>query len=134
MKQLFFLLSTLLLISETYSQNAEEYLWGGMTKLLELKDYRGAIADFNKAIELSPKYGAAYYYRGYSKATLEDHRGAIADFTKVIELDPKDETAYLRRGLTKLLLEQKESGCMDFSKAGELGSEKAYELIRDFCK
>jgi hypothetical protein len=35
--------------------------------------------------------------------------------------------------VTKILLGQKESGCLDLSKAGELGSEKAYESIKQFC-
>jgi len=35
--------------------------------------------------------------------------------------------------LAKLGLGQKESGCLDLSKAGELGSEKAYEVIKEFC-
>ena len=34
----------------------------------ELGDYRGAIQDYNKAIELNPKYANAYYNRGNAKS------------------------------------------------------------------
>ena len=47
-----------------------------------LEDYRGAIDDFSKAIELNPNDGGAYYNRGLAKEALEDYRGAIHDIKK----------------------------------------------------
>jgi tetratricopeptide (TPR) repeat protein len=37
----------------------------------ELKNYREAIVDFNKVIELDPKNTKAYLYRGFSKASIK---------------------------------------------------------------
>ena len=36
----------------------------------------GAIADYNKAIELNPNYAEAYYNRGSEKSDLKDYDGA----------------------------------------------------------
>ena len=56
------------------AQNVEEYLESGLDKL-NLKNYRGAIQDFNKVIELNPIHAKAYAYRGQAKGMLEDYRG-----------------------------------------------------------
>ena len=49
----------------------------------ELKDYKGAIADYTKAIEIDPNYADAYNNRGIAKDELKDYKGAIADYTKL---------------------------------------------------
>jgi tetratricopeptide (TPR) repeat protein len=135
MKQLFFLFSTLLLISYSHSQNAEEYLGEGMTKLFKLKDYTGAIADFNKAIQLSPKRESAYYYRGVAKFWLEDRRGAIVDFNKAIELDPNDAEAYSFRGISKSVLDDNRGAIADYDKAIELDPTNTFNYLqRGLCK
>jgi len=98
-----------------------------------LKDYRGAIQDYNKAIELDPDHDGAFYWRGLAKGKLEDFRGAIQDYNKVIELNPKHGLAFSDMGLAKISLGQKDSGCLDLSKAWKLGSPGAYDLIRKYC-
>jgi hypothetical protein len=50
-----------------------------------------------------------------------------------IEINPKSAEAYENRGLSKIAIGQKDNGCKDLSKAGELGYEKAYERIKEFC-
>ena len=67
----------------------------------KLGDYQGAIADYNKAIELDPKDATTYKLRGHEKSKLGDYQGEIADYNKAIELDPKDAEAYKLRGLVK---------------------------------
>ena len=66
------------------SQTAEDYNNRGSAKG-NLQDYKGAIADYTKAIELNPNYAYAYYNRGLAKVNLKDYKGAIADFNKAIE-------------------------------------------------
>ncbi len=109
-----------------------DYIQRGSSKDYE-KDYRGAIADYNKAIQLDPNNAQAYINRGSSKDYLKDYRGALTDYNKAIQLDPSYAFAYFNRGLTKLNLYDKENGCLDLSKAGELGYGKAYDLIKNSC-
>ena len=51
-------------------------------------DYDSAIADYTKAIRLSPKYASAFERRGTVYQIKGDDESAIADFKKVIRLDP----------------------------------------------
>jgi serine/threonine-protein kinase len=54
-----------------------------------VKNYSGAISDFDKAIEINPKFAKAYYHRGVVKIYCHDYSGAKSDFGKAIEIDPK---------------------------------------------
>ncbi|MBK8660948.1 MAG: tetratricopeptide repeat protein [Ignavibacteriales bacterium] len=56
----------------------------GVSKF-DLKDYKGALEDFNKAVELNPKYGKAFYNRALTKQNLDDLKGACEDWTKAAE-------------------------------------------------
>jgi tetratricopeptide (TPR) repeat protein len=47
------------------------------------KQYDQAIADYTKAIELNPKYGAAYHNRGAAYEEKGQYAQAAADYTKL---------------------------------------------------
>ncbi len=55
-----------------------------------LKDYRGALADYNKAIEFNPGKTMAYYNRGFAELRLGDKSASYADFSKARELGIKE--------------------------------------------
>ena len=94
MKNFLFLISVLL-VSVSFGQTAEEYSHQGVAKF-KLQDYTGAIADFNKAIELDPDPadGAVYLIRGFAKFSLQDYKGAIADYTKAIAISPANANGF----------------------------------------
>ena len=52
------------------------------------KDYEHAIADFDAAIKIDPRYATAFYNRGNSKLNSGDKAGAIADYRQALELRP----------------------------------------------
>ena len=85
MKNIIYLIVILFSISNCYSQTAETYFDRGVDKA-NLKDYRGAIADFTKAIELEANYAKTYFVRGRAKTNLQDYRGAIADYMECLPL------------------------------------------------
>jgi tetratricopeptide (TPR) repeat protein len=101
------------------TDNAEEYYNRGDTKN-GLQDYKGAIADFTKAIELKPEDASAYCDRGEAKIGLQDYKGAIADYTKTIEIFPKFAWAYYVRGNAKGKLQDTRGAIADFTMAIEL--------------
>jgi tetratricopeptide (TPR) repeat protein len=66
-------------------------------------DAARALENFNKAIELSPDDGGAYWWRGrYWRDTGLNFGNALADFTKAIELDPAMASIYLDRAILLL--------------------------------
>jgi len=106
----------------TNLQTTLEYFYSAYNKA-NLKDHYGAIADYNKAIEIDPNYASAYYNRGISKSNLKDYYGAIADYNKAIELDYTD--AYHNRGISKAHLKDYYGAIADFSKTIELDPNNA---------
>jgi serine/threonine protein kinase/Flp pilus assembly protein TadD len=62
------------------------------------EDLDGAIADYNKAIRLNPKFAMAYKDLGDVKCEKKDYDGAIADYTVAIRLNPQYADAYFGRG------------------------------------
>ena len=53
---------------------------------LQLKQYHAAIKDYDKTIELDPKYADAYYNRGEAKASLNQHAAATRDYQTALRL------------------------------------------------
>ncbi|WP_299623492.1 tetratricopeptide repeat protein, partial [Pelagibius sp.] len=91
----------------------------------DLEQFEKAVADYDKAIELDPKYAAAYNNRGNAHDDLEQFEKAVADYDKAIELDPKYAAAYNNRGNVHYDLEQFEKAVADYDKAIELDPKDA---------
>jgi tetratricopeptide (TPR) repeat protein len=51
-----------------------------------MKDYRAALVDYNKAIELDSRFADAYYNRGLTNIFLGNNRQGIQDLSKAGEL------------------------------------------------
>lgn len=77
-------------------ENAYSKYKSGSAKY-QLKDYRGAVSDFSKAIELDSKYIQAYYSRAICESKLGRPEKALIDFNKVTELDPSNKDAVFNR-------------------------------------
>ena len=88
-------------------------------------DKKGAIVDYDKAIQLNPNYSLAYNNRGLAKSALGDKKGAIVDYDKAIQLNPNDAQAYNNRGLAKSALGDKKGAIVDYDKAIQLNPNDA---------
>ena len=103
---------------------AESYYSLGEEKS-DAEDYAGAIVDFDKAIELNPRYVRAYYERGRAQAYLGDYASGIASCTRAIRADPKDADPYYSRGSIKAQLGEYTEAVVDLDKAIKLDARHA---------
>lgn len=86
----------------------------------DVGDYLGAIADFDKVLEMMP-CGNYMHQRGIIKAMLGDYVGAISDYDKTIELDKNaNRDVYFDRSDAKYHQGDNLSAITDYEKALEL--------------
>ncbi len=91
----------------------------------EACDYKGALEDFSRVIDLEPDDAFAYIRRAAVREKYGELREALEDYTKAIGLRPREAAAYYSRGKVRLRLKMDEEGCEDIRKAGSLGWKAA---------
>lgn len=77
------------LIQQVVDKHINEGFWLALNQ-----DYQGAIAKYNRAIQLNPNLAKVYFFRGSSRFSLKDIEGAIKDWNKSLTLDPKYASSY----------------------------------------
>jgi tetratricopeptide (TPR) repeat protein/transposase len=82
---------------DTVREQAEAAVQRGVA-LHGKKDFKGAMAEFKKAVEFDPKYAPGYNGLGACLREQNDLPGAIVQLRKAIELDPKLAVAYRNLG------------------------------------
>ena len=65
-----------------------------------MKDYRAALVDYNKAIELDPRFSDAYYNRGLTNVFLGNNNEGVQDLSKAGELGIFSAYSVLKRFTT----------------------------------
>jgi tetratricopeptide (TPR) repeat protein len=83
-----------------------------------LKDYLGAIADYDTVIWLMPDFADAYQNRAEMEVKIGEYADALADFDKALELYPQgDAEAYKCRGELKQEMGDYAGAVADFKAA-----------------
>jgi tetratricopeptide (TPR) repeat protein len=100
----------------------------------QLHTWKAARRDYDKAIELAPRFVDAIVNRAANKDEAGEYQEAIADYDRAIELDDKNEMAYFNRGNSKFNINDPKGACADWHKAKELGAEYAQKRIDEHCK
>jgi tetratricopeptide (TPR) repeat protein/V8-like Glu-specific endopeptidase len=116
-------------ITENVAPKADDFIALAAQKY-QKRDYRGALADYDRAIQLNPNYVVAYNYRGVLKENkFNDVRGALADYESAIQADPQNAIAHYNRGsLKEVKLGDVRGGLADYTRAIQLdpGYSNAY--------
>lgn len=85
--------------------------------LYQLRDYKGAMDAYGKAIEINPRFSLAYNNRGIVRSHLGDQSGAIQEFTLAIENDSLFFMAYVNRASSLYQTDQFYAAISDYSEA-----------------
>ena len=106
---------------------------GGNAKY-EIGDYAGALADFNRVMDLYPLPASLYYNRGNARYQQHDYPGAIADYAAAIAKKPMYANALFMKGIAEIEAGQPDRGCRNLQKAGQLGHREAAKVSLQICK
>lgn len=106
------------LLEERGVELAENYWRRAITRSY-LKDYTGAIADVDKAIEINPDLAILYRSRANFRSEQDnyDTEKVLADYNQSIQLSPNEPTAYAHRGAFYAQIGKREEFKQDFDKA-----------------
>jgi len=91
----------------------------GVTRY-DLRDWEGAIADFDEALMLNPFHVMAWIKRGNTLMNKGDWDEAIYDFNQAIRLDPRSVIAWNNRGLAWQNKGKLDAALGDYARALEL--------------
>ena len=94
---------------------------GGLVRqgvvLFHQQQWKQAVADFTRAIELDPKVQQNWWHRGHCYLNLAEWDKAAADFGNVVDQSPEAGEAWYRRTLALAQLSQPEKALADLRQA-----------------
>lgn len=92
------------------------------TQKVTKRDFQGALADYDRVIQIAPKFVMAYRKRAWLKGNgLKNYQGALADYTQAIQLVnfiPQEADIYLERAeLKQFQIEDYQGALADYTRA-----------------
>lgn len=103
-----------------------EYFEQGYEKQVN-GQYKEAIVDYNKTLELDREFERAYVQRAFCRCKLKDYKNALADYKTAMSLNPNDARTYLNAGSTLYEMDSKTKDTFYLDKAIELDSNDMAE-------
>jgi tetratricopeptide (TPR) repeat protein len=101
---------------------------------LFVKEYDAALAQFSRAIRISPFLADAYSGRGAAYLGLGDIQHALADFDRAIQNDPRLTQAFMQRARIRTETGDLDGALADLSRVMELQpSDPELYLNRGIC-
>ena len=106
----------------------DAYFLRGYAKY-ELSDFKGAEADFTKAIEVNRFKSEAYYYRGIISIEKGDSKGGLKDIVNAIDIDDRHAYYFVTRGWLHLEYGDTLGAINDYRKAISINREQDNAFI-----
>ncbi len=95
-------------------------------RAFEYKDYDNVIFFSNKAIELNPQYGAAYWNRAIAYDCKGEYRKSVSDYSTAIKLYENNTdlaSLYKNQGMVYISMKLYDSAIADFNSALKLNPD-----------
>jgi Tfp pilus assembly protein PilF len=102
------------------NQEIEKFWYNRALELAKLEQYEQAIAAYEKALEIDPKYHIAWYGLGNALRDLGCYSEAIAAYEKALEIDPKFHIAWYGLGNALIDLGRNTEAIAAYEKALEI--------------
>ncbi|MEI7898491.1 MAG: tetratricopeptide repeat protein [bacterium] len=133
MKRLFYFLGILIISAAGCSPNAGKYLSSGKDKYA-FQDYRGAISEYNRALEINPQLAEGYFWRAVAKGAFNSNRAGISrndgradttkhvesEYDKAVKPDPEDAVPLKKRKQLKGNFEPYRGEIADYTRSIEI--------------
>ena len=84
------------------------------------QEYDKALADYNQALAINPRYAPAYCFRGAAWNNQEQYDKALADYNQAIAIDSQYATAFHKRGVVWEKMGEFEKAITDYQQAIKL--------------
>jgi tetratricopeptide (TPR) repeat protein len=91
----------------------------------QANDLASAIDSYGKAVEIDPKFAAAFHFRGKAQVGRGDFKAGISDQTKAIRIEPKFADALMDRGILMRETGNFDGAVSDFSRVIKLNKKDA---------
>jgi tetratricopeptide (TPR) repeat protein len=99
---------------------ADVYLMRGRIHFFNGHDRTRAFADFDRALMLSPRYAAVYYFRSLIHKVEGDKERQIADLSEAIKINQDEVELYSERGMAYVLQGEIDLARADFEQVMKL--------------
>lgn len=110
---------------ELVTNNARADFFSIGERRLEEKDYEGAIAEFNRALDLNPDDLYAFFNRAAAYNALGEYSAALEDLDRALDIDPELDRAYSSKGIVYSSMGEYDRAVNNFNEAIELNSSSA---------
>jgi tetratricopeptide (TPR) repeat protein len=118
---------------KTGSRDAEFYNNRGIAYDKE-GQYDQAILDYNKALEINPRYAEAYNNRGVIYRKKGQFDRALLDYNRALKINPRFAESYYGRGFCYYSQKQYDKSWEDVNKAQGLGLTIQPEFLNGLSK
>ncbi|MGC1393294.1 MAG: tetratricopeptide repeat protein, partial [Coleofasciculaceae cyanobacterium] len=112
-------------LSDAYSEEAVALYEQG-NEQLDAKDFSGAVASYDRALEIQSDYHQAWHNRGVALGNLGQYEQAIASFDKALEIQHECPYAWLNRSVALENLGRHEEAIASLDKALDIKSDDHY--------
>jgi serine protease Do len=121
--------ATTIAASNVPISDSNDYFLTGLNQYLR-GDLPSALSAANRAIQINPRFAAAYSLRGNIRYISADYRGALADFSQAVQLNNRLASAYMGRGLSQSALSNPEGAIADYTQAIQLSPDSTAHYNR----